>query len=307
MSLSIQVDQKDKENPKLEVKGTYSGSVGRTFGTDITNAVQPPNIDEHDASNPQRLGYLAKEIFKYLHSIETRYLPEPNYMALQPHINYKMRGILVDWLVEVHLKFKLQPETLYLSVNLLDRYLSAATVERSKLQLLGVGALMVACKYEEIYAPEIHDLVYITDKAYTPEELLLIEKTILKVLDYNVTTPSAFRFLERYTRLQESSEYGFQLARYMVELALVEYGMLKYIPSLLAASAVYLGNKLMGVGCAWPKVLMENTPYKGKDLKACARELCMLLQNAPKGSLQSVRKKFMQPNFKQVASIKPSY
>lgn len=88
-----------------------------------------------------------------------------NYMKQQSDINEKMRGILVDWLIEVHLKFKLLPETLYLTVSTIDRYLSLADVHRSKLQLVGVTAMLIACKYEEIYPPEVRDFVYITDKA----------------------------------------------------------------------------------------------------------------------------------------------
>jgi G2/mitotic-specific cyclin-B, other len=80
-----------------------------------------------------------------------------------------MRQILVDWLVEVHLKFKLLPETLFLTVNLIDRFTFIKQVKRNDYQLLGVTAMLIACKYEEIYAPEIRDFVYMTDKAYTKE------------------------------------------------------------------------------------------------------------------------------------------
>jgi len=80
-----------------------------------------------------------------------------------------MRQILIDWLVEVHLKFKLLPETLFLTVNLIDRYTYIKQVKRNDYQLLGVTAMLIACKYEEIYAPEIKDFIYMTDKAYTKE------------------------------------------------------------------------------------------------------------------------------------------
>lgn len=87
-------------------------------------------------------------------------------MKQQNDINEKMRAILIDWLIEVHLKFKLLPETLFLTINLIDRYLQKEVVKRNKLQLIGVTAMLIASKYEEIYAPEVRDFVYITDKAY---------------------------------------------------------------------------------------------------------------------------------------------
>jgi hypothetical protein len=97
-----------------------------------------------------------------------------------------MRSILVDWLVEVHLKFKLLPETLYLTVNLIDRYLERSQIHRSKLQLVGVTAMLIACKYEEIYPPIVKDFVYITDNAYTKEEILEMEGEMLQTLDFDI-------------------------------------------------------------------------------------------------------------------------
>ena len=82
-------------------------------------------------------------------------MPTVGSIKKQTEINGKMRAILVDWLVEVHLKFKLVPETLYLTVWLIDKYLEKEQVTRSALQLLGVTAMLVASKYEEIYAPEV--------------------------------------------------------------------------------------------------------------------------------------------------------
>ncbi len=111
---------------------------------------------------------------------ETR--PRTNYMDLQDDINPSMREILTDWLIEVHLKFKLLPETLYLTVNLIDRFLSTTQVLRNKLQLVGVTAMLIASKYEEIYPPIVSDFVYITDNAYTREEILDMEEKILMAL-----------------------------------------------------------------------------------------------------------------------------
>ena len=100
---------------------------------------------------------------------------------MQPHINEKMRAILIDWLVEVNLKFKLVPETLYLNIALIDMYLEKAEVVRNKLQLVGVTALLIASKYEEIYPPEIRDLVYITDKAYNKREVSVMTSAFFGV------------------------------------------------------------------------------------------------------------------------------
>ena len=79
-------------------------------------------------------------------------------MAYQEDITSGMRAILIDWIVEVHMKFKLEPPTLYLVVHLIDQYCTHHQVLRSKLQLVGITALLIACKYEEIYPPEVSGL-----------------------------------------------------------------------------------------------------------------------------------------------------
>lgn len=77
-------------------------------------------------------------------------------MHTQMDINCKMRAILIDWIVEVHLKFKLADPTLYLTCHIIDRFCMQENVHRSKLQLVGVTALLIACKYEEIFPTEVH-------------------------------------------------------------------------------------------------------------------------------------------------------
>jgi len=83
-----------------------------------------------------------------------------------------MRAILVSWLIEVHLKYQLQPETLFITINLVDRYTQQCHVPRSEFQLVGVTAMLIACKYEEIYVPKIEDFVDITDNTYSKEQIL---------------------------------------------------------------------------------------------------------------------------------------
>ena len=121
-------------------------------------------------------------------------------MLYQNDINEKMRSILLDWLIEVHLKFKLVPETMYLTVHLIDKYLEKKQVKRNKLQLVGVTAMLIACKYEEMYPPEVKDFIYITDKAYNKEEVLNMEIEMLKTLNYDITFPTQYKFLEFYKK-----------------------------------------------------------------------------------------------------------
>lgn len=134
-----------------------------------------------------------------------------------------MRAILVDWLIEVHYKFKLNADTLFITVNIIDRYLSKQTVKRQYLQLVGVTAMLIASKYEDIYPPPIQDFIYITDNAYTQKDIVQMEYDILKELDFQITTPSAWIFLNRYSKLAKADAVCFNLSRYLIELPLIEY------------------------------------------------------------------------------------
>jgi cyclin B len=130
--------------------------------------------------------------------------------------------------------------------------------------------MLIASKYEEIYAPEVRDFVYITDKAYSKEEILKMEYTILTTLDFKVCVPSSYRFLERYTKIAKVRTDQFSLAQYLIELPLIEYRMLKYSPSNTAASALFLALKILprdGATVednklpAWDNVLSKFTGY----------------------------------------------
>lgn len=150
--------------------------------------------DFENQHNPQVVTHVAKEIFIYLRSNETLFLAKSGYMGNQNDINEKMRAILIDWLVDVNVKFKLVPEVLFMTVNLIDRYLSIKQVARVKLQLVGVSALLIACKYEEIYPPALKEFVTICDRAYTAQEILICEADMLGTLDFKLTHTSALRY-----------------------------------------------------------------------------------------------------------------
>ena len=260
------------------------------------------NLDVVYNPRPQLCEEYIPEIFEHLKETEFDFLPSATYMKTQTDINEKMRGILVDWLVEVHLKFKLLPETLFLTVNLIDRYLQARHIMRNKLQLVGVTAMLISCKYEEIYAPEVRDFVYITDKAYTKEEILAMENEMLAALEYNITVPSAFRYLEIYNYFLKLDESSFMFCRYLLELFLVDYKMLKFNPSLLAASTLFITIKITKKGEI--EKIIELTNYAEEKFKECAKDICLILDNVEKSTLQAVKKKFALAKYLEVSKIK---
>lgn len=146
-------------------------------------------------------------------------------MRGQRDINENVRAILVDWIISVHAKFKLLPETLFLTINLIDRYFSLFNVLKSDVQLVGVAALLIATKYEEIYPPNVKDFIYLTDNTYTRPQILAMEQDILFHLQFEIQQTSSYRFLERYWKISLADTVTFFLAQYLLELALLDSKM----------------------------------------------------------------------------------
>jgi cyclin B len=270
-------------------------------------------------------------IYNYYYRVEGATSVGPTYMANQADINDKMRAILVDWLVEVHLKFKLMPETLFLTVNLIDRYLAVMPVTRRNLQLVGVTAMLLASKYEEIWAPEVRDFVYISDKAYTRDQILDCEKGMLNTLGFHLTVPTPFQFLTRLTKAANGDKPLSHLAQYYMELALPEYSLLHFKGSMIAAAALYCAIRVMrdtqqGSPDGWTYALARHryasssclahlysalTPsppslcsrYTEADLLPCAHALIKIQRKAATASLTAVHKKYCNPKFYEVARM----
>jgi cyclin B len=163
------------------------------------------DIDLLDAENPQFCSEYAKDIYQYMRDIEKNFHTPPVYMSKQTEINEKMRAILVDWLIQVHNRFSLLQETLYLTVSIIDRYLQSRPVPKAKLQLVGVTAMLIASKYEEMYAPEVRDFVYITANTYSSLDIQNMESEMLRALDYSFGNPLCLHFLRRNSRAGDVS------------------------------------------------------------------------------------------------------
>ncbi len=260
---------------------------------------QLDDIDNRDMNDPLCATEYVMDIYEYYHEKELSTSVKPIYMERQPYINERMRSILIDWLVEVHQKFKLVPETLYLTVNVIDRYLEKADISRQKLQLLGVTALLLASKYEEIYPPEIGDFIYICDRAYDKEQILDMEQTILKVLCYQMTIPSAHAFLVRFLKAAHADRKMVQLSCYILDGTLQSYTLLHYLPSQLAAAAVLIARKVVGRN-AWSPTLLKYAGYCEEDILPVARAI-VAEKSSSTSDCRGVDKKYSNSRYGGIA------
>ncbi|AEE29336.1 Cyclin-A2-3 [Arabidopsis thaliana] len=283
-----------------------SAVIGSSTVPDIPKFV---DIDSDD-KDPLLCCLYAPEIHYNLRVSELKRRPLPDFMErIQKDVTQSMRGILVDWLVEVSEEYTLASDTLYLTVYLIDWFLHGNYVQRQQLQLLGITCMLIASKYEEISAPRIEEFCFITDNTYTRDQVLEMENQVLKHFSFQIYTPTPKTFLRRFlraaqaSRLSPSLEVEF-LASYLTELTLIDYHFLKFLPSVVAASAVFLAKWTMDQSNhPWNPTLEHYTTYKASDLKASVHALQDLQLNTKGCPLSAIRMKYRQEKYKSVAVL----
>uniref|UniRef100_A0ACD5UWI0 Uncharacterized protein n=2 Tax=Avena sativa TaxID=4498 RepID=A0ACD5UWI0_AVESA len=265
------------------------------------------DIDKLDGDNELAVVDYIDDIYSYYKTAEHESRPA-NYMGSQPEINPKMRAILVDWLVEVSHKFELMPESLYLTIYIVDRFLSMQAVPRRELQLVGVAAMLIACKYEEIWAPEASDFIHISDNTYSRQQVLGMEKSILNRLSWNLTVPTPYMFLVRFAKAAGagSDKELEHMVFFFAEMALMEYELVPLRPSLVAASAVYAARCTMKKSPIWTETLKHHTGFDDLQLMEVAKVLVASHAAAPHSKLKAAYRKYSGQQFGRVALHPPA-
>ncbi|CCW60311.1 unnamed protein product [Phytomonas sp. EM1] len=268
------------------------------------------------------------------------YYASPHCLQYQPEVNEKMRMILIDWLIDVHLKFKLHPETMFLAVNLIDRYLSCINtkynalsyVPRSQLQLVGVCAMLLAAKYEEIWPPELKECVHISANTYTREEIIKMERNICAALSFRLTVPTPYPFASRLLTLlkeedflglnsdEETRQQQFNLLRhttgFFLEHALLDYKCLQFTPSQIGNAAVFLALVTLhmkysadvksssgGGRRLWSLALQDYTKSELSDFSGCAEVILDFVSYVPTTKYQAVRRKYNSTRHGEVSKL----
>ena len=299
-----------KENPQLNITVPLANpKLPSKNKKDPHNIQKEKEIFKFNFSSSEEYisfsGEYINEIYSNLLVNEKNLKPLYGYIQNQHDINEQMRAILIDWLIEVHYKFHLKDETLYQTVFIIDSYLSMFPILRAKLQLLGIAALLISCKSQEIYYPQLFELIDITDGAYVKEELVEMENHILKILSFNIVSPTAIEFYNIVSKAFNFDQKQYFLGKYFMESSLIDYQMIKYTASVIGVSCAYVVMKFCGINnykCLYSKnVIKEECPQK--VIKEAAREICHLVKNLSNSTLKAVRDKYSLPQFLNVAQF----
>ncbi|CAK4032089.1 G2 mitotic-specific cyclin-B [Lecanosticta acicola] len=224
------------------------------------------DLDAEDIDDPLMVAEYVHEIFDYMRELEITTMANPDYMNDQGELEWKMRGILVDWLLEVHTRFRLLPETLFLAVNIIDRFLSCKVVQLDRLQLVGVTAMFIASKYEEVLSPHVQNFVHVADDGFKDTEILSAERFILATLDYDLSYPNPMNFLRRISKADNYDIQTRTLGKYLLEIGCLDHRFLAYPPSQVAAAAMYLARLALERG-PWDATLSKYAGYTEREIQ----------------------------------------
>lgn len=266
--------------------------------------VSPPegvdDVDKENITDIAQVALYAPFIFEYYKEREMKFMV-PTYMEKQTSLTTNMRAILVDWLVEVQENFELNHETLYLAVKLVDLYLTKKNVSKERLQLVGAAALFISCKFDERCPPMVADFLYICDDAYTKNDFLAMERSVLKTIGFDIGMPLSYRFLRRYAKCARASMETLTLARFILEMSLMEYDFLKYRESEMASASLCLAFKMKKCG-EWNRTLEYYTGYQADHLLPLMQELNTMLAS-PSRQLTTIKSKYSHRVFYEVAKL----
>ncbi|KAN0064900.1 B-type cyclin [Thecaphora frezii] len=222
-------------------------------------------LEPEEVRDTTMVAEYSAEIFGYMSRCEKQTMANPNYMDFQNEIQWHMRAILVDWLLQVHMRYHMLPETLWIAINIVDRFLSVRVVSLAKLQLVGVSAMFIAAKYEEILAPGVDEFVFMTENGYSREEILKGERIILATLDFNVSSYcSPYSWVRRISKADDYDIQTRTLSKFLMELTLLDHRFLRAKPSLIAAIGMFLAKKMLAG--EWDDAFVYHSNYTEEQL-----------------------------------------
>jgi len=296
-SKSIKDEIDDEVKMELEVVDEVN------LASDMLDRLDVEDVDLVDSWNPLLCTEYVKDIYAYLNELET-HLQVGDYFGNQTEVTTKMRSILVDWLIQVQMRFNLLQETLYLTIHILDRFLATSNVGKKELQLVGVTAMFLASKYEEMYAPEIGDFVYITDNAYTKTRIRTMEQTMLKALDFDLSNPLCLHFLRRNSKVGEANAQKHTLAKYLMEITLIDFKLATKKPSQIAAAALCLAFKIIDQS-EWTPALQHYSGYSEEALASTMKGMAhLLIAMESKGNkFEAAKNKYAASKFMKISRI----
>ncbi|XP_074594569.1 G2/mitotic-specific cyclin-B-like [Brevipalpus obovatus] len=296
---SADADTSQSRIPRL-VKAAKSRSIG--YSSSLI-PVDVENIDQLDGDNTFQVSEYVNDIYSYLRQLERKYAIKQNPLSSQKEYSSNLRMVLVDWLITIHHQFKLCMETYFMTIQLIDRYCQLEQVPKKKIQLVGVTGLFIASKFEEIYPPEMEEILRVCDGIYTKKDIIRMEISMLKTLNFDICRPLPIHFLRRWIKAAHADACVYNMSKYLMELCSLFYECTHWDPSVIAAAALYISRRILNNNQPWTRTLEFYTRYSEDQLKSYVSIISKIILKIPDSKYQSCRKKYFSVKFNKVSRL----
>ena len=273
---------KNKTKSESNETKDYFHSLLDDYGGDIFK-----NIKKEEQLNT--FDYSSKDLFKLQ---DTKFFNEKN------------RGIIFQWLIKNNHNWKLNDDTIFMAMNIMDRYISKYKVKNSEFQLIGIASYFIASKYEDIYPQYLDELSKICNFIYTPDDIIKKEYEILSGLNFDILYNSSYKFLTFLHSICDKENMKlFYLAQFILELSLENLEILEYSQCKRAMAALLLAKKIMKIKKSWNDAKLYYN-YNENEIRNIQKKMIILLNNVMKSkNKNSVFEKFESSRYKSVSSI----
>jgi hypothetical protein len=277
-----------------------------TVKTEIKEAItQAESKRDTVRRNPQNVEAYQERIMAYLLKKDKQRRVPGDYLERMEFLNEKRRGVLVDWLVNVSLKFKVLDETLFSAIWIMDRFFSKdASVGKDHLQLICITCLMISAKMEEVYPPSMADYVDICDGAYTQIEILDMEAHVLSVLQFDIAVATSLHLFRFFCRDLDISRKSFFFGEFLLHTILLDVKGFRFTQNEISAAAIFLVNKMFKEKIKWDPQLSELTGVSEKKVKVTAKELYKIFKKVNSKTWKAVKDKYSRVEVMEVAKFK---
>lgn len=252
------------------------------------------DLDSAELGDPMMAAEYAPEIFEYMRHLEKAVIPRPNYNLPKRGISWASRTVLVDWLVDVQNRLRLLPETLFLTVNIIDRILAVLDVQVFQLQLLGLVATSLASKCEEVVSPSVTNFVHLSEDGYSPQDMLSAERRVLYLLGFSLAFPSPMNYLRRISKAENYDLRTRTLAKFLMEITFLDHCYVSVPPSLMAAASMFTARLMLRCG-PWNANLAHYSGYTETELRRYSNRILLFLQSEQ--HLCSIHRKYASKRF----------